>query len=54
MPSMSHATGATRQTGYGEHVHPSESLGDDPSRDAILSHFRIMPADPDDEPPDAP
>ncbi len=32
--------------------HREEPLGEQPSRDAILSHFSITPA-PDDEPPDA-
>ena len=33
--------------------HPKERLGADPSRDVILSHFSITPAEPDDEPPNA-
>ncbi len=31
--------------------HREEQLGEQPSRDVILSHFSITPADPDDEPP---
>jgi len=33
--------------------HPQEQLGDDPTRDAILSHFAITPVDPNSEPPNA-
>jgi hypothetical protein len=31
--------------------HPEEQLAERPSRDAILAHFRVTLADPDEEPP---
>ncbi len=53
--ALVHDVGVTALTVMASHLrrlHPQGELGKHPGPEAILPHFRIMPAGPDDDPPD--
>ena len=45
-------TALTVMASHLRRLHPQEELGKHPGPEAILPHFRITPAGPDDDPPD--